>query len=366
MTTGITWTEETWNPIVGCSIVSKGCTNCYAMQWAGQRMDGNPKSPHYAGTTKQVNGHHVWTGKLAQAPEVTLLKPLRWTRPRMIFVNSMSDLFHEAVPDEWIDQIFAVMALTPQHTYQILTKRPARMKAYMADEATRGRILDLALQMKELPHNWAWPLRNVWLGVSVEDQATADERIPLLLETPAAVRWISAEPLLGSVDLENLAFPKHWEKCECTDHPTTLNAFEASVYCEGCCECAESLDCGRLDWVVIGGESGRDARPMHPDWARQLRDQCADAEVPFFFKQWGEWTEDPRDHDVELPDGTYRVVHLPGMRFITPEGRLYPNFEEFALDDSAMSAYPVRRVGKKSAGDRLDGAQHHNWPKRAP
>ena len=341
MSTGITWTEETWNPIVGCSIVSKGCTNCYAMQWAGQRMDGNPRAPHYAGTTKQVNGHHVWTGKLARAPEATLLKPLRWTRPRMIFVNSMSDLFHEAVPDDWIDQIFAVMALTPQHTYQILTKRPERMKAYMSDAATRGRILDLALLMKELPHNWAWPLNNVWLGVSIEDQATADERIPKLLTTPAAVRWISAEPLLGPIDLTDIS------PSILTDPDLMWDALSGDLnrryllrrtFGDKLKHHSIGNISPRLDWVVAGGESGSASRPMHPDWPRSIRDQCADAGTSFFFKQWGEW--------APSCDGVTATARIP-------LARRWPGVE-------AVWSW---RVGKRIAGDLLDGVQHHNWPK---
>ncbi|MCR6658022.1 MAG: phage Gp37/Gp68 family protein [Asticcacaulis sp.] len=353
MTTGITWTEETWNPIVGCSIVSKGCTNCYAMQWAGQRMDGNPKSPHYADTTKQVNDHHVWTGKLAQAPEATLLKPLRWQRPRMIFVNSMSDLFHEAVPDEWIDQVFAVMALTPQHTYQILTKRPQRMKAYMS-KTWHFRVMDFMRIYGKVPKDKGvglntsngGTLANVWLGVSVEDQATADERIPLLLDTPAALRWISAEPLLGPIDLVYLnRAPSVIDKAMpgfSNVEGFYLDALNGGKHIKmkaGIGYSASSVP-PKLDWVVIGGESGRDARPMHPDWARSLRDQCADAAVPFFFKQWGEW----HPMGQTMADGTTNALDKGQRPGLWHEG--------------SMSA----RVGKGAAGDLLDGVRHHNWP----
>lgn len=276
----IEWTEASWNPVTGCVKVSPGCDNCYAETFA-ERFRG-------------VAGHHFEQGfDVVLRPE-RLGQPLRWTRPRRIFVNSMSDLFHDAVPDSFIAQVWAVMAATPQHTYQILTKRHGRMKAFLNDICRcgsghpPGTHLMSAIQWAATPHNpsyvpgldhdtvqeairgmtWGKVLPNVWLGVSVEDQKWADVRIPALLETPAAVRWISAEPLLGPVDL--LPFVSH--QCDCPLLPDHLRLSEYGP---------------RLDWVVAGGESGRGARPMHPDWARGLRDQCAHAGVPFFFKQAG-------------------------------------------------------------------------------
>ena len=228
--TSIEWTRnddgtqgKTWNPIAGCSVVSPGCTRCYAMRMAARIERMQPDS-HYKGLTKQVNGNPVWTGKIVRAPDKIFKAPLKWRKPTRVFVNSMSDLFHEDVPDEWIDEIFRIMALTPQHTYQVLTKRPERMQKYS------GRTLD-----------------NVWMGVSAEDQARADERIPLLLETPAAVRFISAEPLLGPLDL--------------------------TPYLHG------------LDQIITGGESGPGKRPVAMGWLRDIRDQCQAANVPLFVKQ---------------------------------------------------------------------------------
>jgi protein gp37 len=317
----IEWTEFTWNPLVGCTIVSPGCTHCYAMRTAA-RLSQNPATPHYAGTVKTVNGHPVWTGKVQLAPDRVLTEPLRRKKPTMVFVNSMSDLFHESVPDEWIDRIFAVMALTPQHTYQVLTKRAQRMRDYCKAPATRHRIYSLVCDMvvedgladvvliaPYMDHNCAppgprifldqWPLPNVWLGVSTERQQEADERIPHLLQTPAAVRFISAEPLLGPIDL-----------MEVIPNPIIYNAVHGM----------ERL----LDWVIVGGESGPDARPMHPQWARDLRDQCAAAGVSFFFKQWG--------------------AHGPcDMR---------------GFGDA------VRPMSKKSAGRLLDGRTHDDMPGR--
>jgi len=243
----IEWTEASWNPVRGCSIVSPGCTNCYAMKMA-HRFSGKGKA--YDGLTKLTKGGPVWTGKVSLHPEL-LDWPLRRRKPLRIFVNSMSDLFHEDVPDEFIRAVWCTMFDTPQHTYQILTKRPQRMLEYLLPRLSIGGII-------------AKPLDNVWLGVSVEDQARADERIPLLLQTPAAVRWISAEPLLGPISFEGC-----W--VEYADPAIHENWLE------------------RLDWIVVGGESGPGARPMQLDWVRSLRDQCHAVGTPFFLKQLGRW-----------------------------------------------------------------------------
>jgi protein gp37 len=325
----IEWTEATWNPIVGCSIVSPGCTNCYAMTFAGNRLDGNPKTPHYAGTTQKSKAGPVWTGKVALAPESKLLEPLRWKRSRMIFVNSMGDLFHESVPDAWIDQVFAVMALCPQHTFQVLTKRAERIRDYVSNghdgtlEAARLLSQNMSDRFRDRPI--FWPLPNVWLGVSAEDQRRADERIPHLLETPAAVRFVSAEPLLGLINLGMIACPdragwlcplsgEHQLQPAHADHRGT-----------------------HLDWIIVGGESGSGARPMHPDWARSIRDQCQAAGVPFFFKQWGEWCPtESEDQPVYKGEHRYLGNHVHAFR-----------------------------TGKRHAGRQLDGREHNEMPERA-
>jgi protein gp37 len=279
--TGIEWTDATWNPILGCSRVSEGCRNCYAETIAGRFGQGKPTV--YSGLTQIVNGRSVWTGVIKETRQ--LLQPLSWRSPRRVFVNSMSDLFHENVSDELRDRIFAVMALCPQHAFQVLTKRPERMLAYLSDSDTPLRVLRGKAQVWQadrheeslgLPRMTTdYMLPNVWLGVSVENQRAADERIPLLLQTPAAVRFISAEPLLGLIDLEALP--------SASGIGRHLNALSNA-----------GVDAGaeiptKLDWVIVGGESGPHARPMHLEWARSLRDQCRAAGVDFFFKQWGEW-----------------------------------------------------------------------------
>jgi protein gp37 len=197
--TTIEWTDTTWQPITGCTIVSPGCTNCYAMKLAGTRLRHHPSR---AGLTHETKAGPVWTGEV-RLNEEWLLQPLRWKKPQKIFVCAHGDLFHENVPDEWIDKVFAVMAMASQHTFQVLTKRPVRMRDYINavvfNEPCRinQHIDDLGGDI----NSWSPPMRNLWLGLSCERQKEADERIPLLLETPAAVRFISAEPLLSAIDL---------------------------------------------------------------------------------------------------------------------------------------------------------------------
>jgi protein gp37 len=229
--TGIQWTDATWNPVVGCSIVSPGCTNCYAMAVAA-RMSLMQPSSHYVGTAKKVKGHAVWTGQLRSAPEHIWEAPLRWTRPRMIFVNSVSDLFHEDMPKQWLDRAFDIMEACPQHVFQILTKRSQIARDYL-----KNRWHDRA------------PPAHIWIGVSVEDQRRADERISDLAETLAAVRFLSMEPLLEAVSI------RRW--------------------------------IGMLDWIIVGGESGPGARDFSLDWARLVLSETYDSSVNVFIKQLG-------------------------------------------------------------------------------
>ena len=295
--TGISWTDETWNPIVGCSIVSPGCTNCYAMKMADriQAMDSNKAArefeaghSHYHGTTKTVNGKPVWAGKVALAPDHIITKPFHWSwkKPRMVFVNSMGDLFHEDVPDEWIDRCFAVMALCSHHTFQVLTKRSARMRAYCDGFAAWVRIGVLLDEMKPSYH-WngnvvqaahylssGRPLPNVWLGISAEDQARWDERYPDLFETRAAIRFASFEPLIGRIDLCE-AMGMWWNQ--------TMNCFEAGA--SGAIN-RDKWGGKRLDWGIAGGESGPGFRPVaRMEHFESLKTCCAAAGVSFFFKQ---------------------------------------------------------------------------------
>jgi len=278
--TKIEWADATWNPVVGCTKVSAGCDNCYAIRTA-HRMAANPNplvSQAYAGT--EAGGE--WTGKVNLLSD-RLDQPLKWRRPRRIFVNAQSDLFHEAVPDDFITRVWAVMTLAPQHVFQILTKRHARMRSLLSaprfqDDVWRAATVLMGERGIDKGRHFAWPLPNVWLGVSVEDQRWADIRIPALLDTPAAVRFLSCEPLLGPMDLQ-MAVPR---PCTCGPGQTFLIG-ETRAHKTGC----PALRWPFPDWVVVGGESGPNARPMHPTWARSLRDQCASTGVAFHFKQAG-------------------------------------------------------------------------------
>lgn len=343
--THIEWTDATWNPITGCSVVSPGCTNCYAMKLAGTRLKHHPSR---AGLTIDTKAGPVWNGKLS-LNEQWLDQPLRWSKPRMIFVCAHGDLFHEDVPDEWIDKVFAVMALAPHHIFQVLTKRSARMRAYMEafvqgdravvnagrGMASPGKLAGILSQAgRDYPACCPLgPLPNVWLGVSVEDQKRADERIPDLLATPAAVRWLSMEPLLGPVDLGQLQ-----ADCPTNGWLTWLDA---------------------LDWVVLGGESGPGARPMHPDWARSVRDQCEATQVPFHFKQWGTWAS-VFDRDIEDPD--WRRCGIIARRNEQGQWLNLAGGQGF----HGERVVRVEPVGKKSAGRLLDGVEHNGFPERRP
>jgi protein gp37 len=337
--TGISWTDSTWNPIRGCSRVSEGCRHLLdPLKWKPVFLKCD-----VCGVTR----YQCLCEKFNH-------------RARRIFVNSMSDLFHENVTDEMRDRIFGVMALCPQHTFQVLTKRPERMLAYFnrPDDRVFSKIITnpcawfvwrevakiQAVARRPIPSTafaWTefsevdtvkgWPLPNVHLGVSVEDQRTADERIPLLLQTPAAVRFISAEPLVGPVDLLKTEYLKAIAK------PGWQNEkrypFEGMLPDE-----YRTKLLHLLDWVIAGGESGAGARPMHPDWARSLRDQCKAAGVPFFFKQWGEWA--------------------PGRPIITLDRRAAG--EGIEMDDVRNEV--LDRIGTKAAGCLLDGVEHHEFP----
>ncbi|TPI39280.1 phage Gp37/Gp68 family protein [Mesorhizobium sp. B3-1-9] len=301
----IEWTDATWNPIVGCSILSPGCTNCYAMRMAA-RIEAMGGAPHYAGTTKKVNGNAVWTGKLALAPGRILTQPLRWKEPRRIFVNSMGDLFHEDVPDAWIDRVFAVMARAPHHTFQVLTKRARRMREYCDN---RGG------------------------GVSRRVSKVAPS-------TPAAIRFVSAEPLLGPIDFTSI----------CTGHYfiDALRGFKYHDAPEGVHSATEP--CAKLDQIIVGGESGHQARPMHPRWPRWIRDHCASAGTAFFFKQWGAWAPSTPEKAAGNPRSGWRC--LAAHPHVPHRAELYPE----------AGAEFIEHLGKKAAGRLLDGIEHDGMP----
>lgn len=348
----IEWTDATWNPVTGCTKVSQGCKHCYAERdW--QRLRANARSVYYGRDFTNVQLH----------PE-RLDQPLRWAKPRRIFVNSMSDLFHDAVPDEFIAEVFAYMAQARQHVFQVLTKRPQRMYNLLSELEFNDHVLQAMRFAVDDP----WPLPNVWLGVSVEDQATARERIPLLLETPAAVRWISAEPLLGRLDLTDVA-AMPWPN----DPPGPVDASYVDTLRGkrwflryGARVGPDAVN--KIDWVVAGGESGPNARPSHPHWFELLRDQCDDAAVPFYFKQWGEWlpwlqfNEAGIDDDPELSRYPAVVWSVDRLEWETING-LWDDGDQWTIADNGESAaQAMGRVGKKRAGRLLDGRMYIELP----
>jgi len=254
-------------------------------------------------------------------------------------VCSMGDLFHEQVPDYYIDRVLAVMAAREQHTFLVLTKRPARMLAYLAAIPRMSVSLREAIALEfSSPDPWhEWPLPNVWLGVSVEDQQTADERIPLLLKCPAAVRFVSCEPLLGPVDLSLWLYRKHPPS---GDLPS----------------CHENLFW--LDWIIVGGETGPGARPMHPQWARSIRDQCAAAGVPFFHKHHGEYICIPRDEITAEQQAEHERCRC---HLIDSTGRRI-NAQIAGMAANHPDVHYAIRVGRQRAGRLLDGKLHDAMP----
>ena len=324
--TSIEWATHVWNPLAGCTRVSEGCDHCYAAAMSLRLeamalkdiefgIDPGGKAKYIGIATRNGKGTPVFNGKI-NFDKAALDEPFRWKRPRKVFVNSMSDLFHKDVPDGFIDAVFDVMSRTPQHTYQVLTKRPERMAAYVGS-------------------SWSMSLYpNIWLGTSVENQEQADARIPHLMKLKSSVRFLSMEPLLGPVDIGPYVNKFRWLVNE--DNGQIMRP---------------------LDWVIVGGESGREARPMHPDWVRAIRDQCAAAGVPFFFKQFGAWGLSP------LPS----FVPISGEHQL---GKLFASEKSYyAIPSVTSEEFPntirverLEKVGKHAAGRLLDGRLHDEFP----
>lgn len=242
--TQIEWTDATWNPVAGCSILSEGCTNCYAMGMA-RRLEAM-RVEKYVGLVRRTGERIVWNGTVREDPKALSI-PYKWKKPKKIFVNSMSDLFHEQVSDDFILAVWRVMRETPQHNYQILTKRPKRMAKLVTTQ-----VDDV--------------LPNVWLGTSIEN-SDVTYRIGNLRDTAAAIKFISFEPLIGSVG---------------------------------------DIDLNGIHWAIIGGESGKDARPIREEWIDEIHEQCREAGTAFFFKQWGTWGKDNKKRSKKANGREYR------------------------------------------------------------
>jgi protein gp37 len=315
----IEWTDTTWNPVTGCTKVSQGCKNCYAERLY-ERFHGK-------GSFRNVICHY---NRLSQ--------PFKFKGNQRVFVNSMSDLFHKDVSDQFIVEVLHVISKTPQHTYQVLTKRPERMLEFFTNCA----INPYDDKLYPIP-------QNLWLGVSVEDQQAADERIPLLLQVPAAVRFLSCEPLLGPVDIIKAAklTPNHWGDPHCPPS---------------------------IQWIIAGGESGPKARPTHPDWVRLIRDQCEDQEVTFFFKQWGEYipfenTAQPPFMYCSAKGEEYDSHHLNVIDPETSEAGRFMGKRWMEVLDAVHYCHELKsadcmflKVGKKAAGRLLDGKEYNGMP----
>lgn len=328
----IEWTETTWSPVTGCDPISAGCKNCYAKREVEARWSKNPKSIWFERPFNDVQCHPQYLAGPSS--------PLCWRKPRRIFVCPRADLFHDDVPDLFIADVFGVMAATPWHTYQVLTKRPERMRRLLGG----GNVLNFVTAVAECAAMYSevdveWPLKNVHLGVSIEDQPSADQRIGELLQTPAAVRWVSAEPMLGAIDIHQwlgdkklrgliAGFPK--ASFPLPEHLTPPPA---------------------IDWCVGGFESGANARPGHPAWARSLRDQCRDAGVPFLWKQNGEWVE------YECGTDTFSGNEIT----LANTGEVWPRSVN-CYGGRVEGRVHMRRVGKKAAGRLLDGVLHDAYP----
>lgn len=365
--TRIEWADRTWNPITGCTKISEACQHCYAERMS-KRLAGRcgyPKDDPF-----QVVKH-----------DDVFAHPLKWRKPSRVFVCSMGDLFHKDVLDDWILAAFVSMGLTyqhtgkmreiepgyevaihaPKHTFMILTKRPERMKNFIerlrsdeTDKEWEVRVRHYAYTLSAmngdiLPGNavftfYEWlndGMPGLWLGVTAENQQRADERIPILLQTPAAKRFVSVEPMLGQVDLTpylgDLYFCNHHGRL-CPEGVIYAADYK-TVLCKYCKQPVQITT--PLNLVICGGETGPGARPMHPDWVRSLRDQCQAAGTPFFLKSWGDWA--PGTLFEPCPRGSCKIINLDG-------GELTPN------------SLLMRKVGKKAAGRLLDGREWNEWP----
>ena len=306
MSTKIEWTDEVWNPVTGCNKVSQGCKNCYAETLAKRFWD-----------------ERKFTDVICHGDR--LLLPYKFKRGSRVFVNSMSDLFHEDVPFEFIRNVMNTIHMNSTLTFQILTKRPQRMVEFFK-----------WLNNSNLAVNFP----NMWLGVSVENQATADERIPLLLQVPAAVHFLSCEPLLGEVNLT---------KIDCGDDSFNDCLANQSYFYQKNKKIflwdTTNLSNG-IKWVIVGGESGHGARPMHPDWVRNIKYQCEAANVPFFFKQWGEW---------------YPIYVSNSDTSIRKENKKLYQYH-FETEQKEDKWQVMQRIGKKQAGAELDGVEYKCFP----
>lgn len=304
---GIGWTDATWGPVTGCTPVSEGCDHCYI-----------ERTPPFRMAHRRFVGDGPGSSAGVMLHPARLDQPLRWQRPRRIFVNSMSDLFHRQIPNDYVARVFAVMAAAERHTFQVLTKRAGRVRTLLGSPSFHRAVEVAARELQPEVGALSWPLPNVWVGVSAETQRWATVSVPILLAKSAAVRFRSCEPLLSQVEVDE------WLTGD-----------------------------RRLDWVIAGGESGPAARPMSPRWARLLRDQCEVAAIPFTFKQWGEWSDVEHGLDAAGDDD-------PLFRRCVGNNRA--NGHRMRSVESQMMV----RLGRHKTGRTLDGRTWDQYPGSAP
>lgn len=352
----IEWTDHTFNPWVGCTKVSPACDHCYAEGWA-----------------KRTGQDQLWAGERRRTSTANWKEPLRWNRKAevtgvraKVFCASLADVFDNQVPDEWRVDLWRLIEATPNLDWLLLTKRPQNAGRMMME--ARRALLGADVDDRHV----AWPWHNIWLGTTVENQKEADRRIPNLLNTPAAKRFLSCEPLLGPVNLRRLDIDGEGE-INCL-HPATEREIWDDAWAPDATgmsleEAIESWedeggtyppsDARKpgIDWVICGGESGPSARPMHPDWARQLRDQCQDAGVPFFMKQWGEWQPFGPVFESDGMLMSLEGVDEARLRMLAPDGGIWP-------DNSVppQGSWMMHVIGKKAAGAMLDGREWREMP----
>lgn len=353
--TDIEWTDRSWNPTVGCSKVSQGCKNCYAMGMSariansafarkkkGKELTDVEKAymaivkwekVEESGSDSDIKALPKWNNEIAVI-DSRLEEPLQIQKPQRFFVNSMTDLFHPKIEFSLIDKIFAVMALAEQHQFQILTKRPEIMKEYLNDGHRPSYIREQMIEISGEYIDWInWPIKNVWLGTSVENQKAAKERIPELLSCPAHVRFLSCEPLLGPLDIEWFFSDEALFKTQ--GHYKWIRGGPGIHQC------------------IVGGESGHNARPMLYEWVKSIQEQCEDWNVPFFFKQWGK----------------YRPANQPApLNEIKPDAKgesltEYGRDSDFEIKVVNGKQYPFAADGKKANGALLDGEHYREFPK---
>jgi protein gp37 len=320
MATKIEWCDETWNPVTGCTPVGKGCDNCYAKRMSTRlrgRCGYDPDNPF------KVTPH--WS---------QMNKPFRWKKPKRIFVCSMGDLFHQEITWQFIDNVFNIIRDNQRHTFMILTKRPTLMKEYLEKTYTH---LGFSNNINER-------LKNVWFGVSVSNQLEANQSIPVLLSIPGIRRFVSCEPILGHIDLQKLSYITGLG-CKIIDSlrgVKWIDDIDSDRY---------NSSTGKLDWVIAGGETGPGARPVHPDWITSLRYQCYHANVPFFFKSWGEWSK----------SNIYKASRKGFVGKTT--GEFQDRFGSGSIFNENQNCHFVYKVGKKITGRLIDGVEWIQFPK---